>query len=204
MFIFKKGLISLLIIVSSVWAQSPQTETAQTGIAIRVVEGEGAINSIRLRRAREPLVQVLDRSGEPIEGATVSFVLPATGASGFFGASGLSLTTQTDARGMAVGVGLRPNQIAGQFRIRATASSRGATAAATLTQTNAEPVSASSSKKIAIVALIAAGVAGGILAGAIGGASSAAAAGPTGATTAPPVVIPGSITAGVPSFGPPR
>jgi len=202
-FFFNKGIIGLLILSSVIWAQSPQTESVQPNIVIRVVEGEGAINSIRLRRAREPLVQVVDASGEPIQGATVSFVLPATGASGIFGASGLSLTTQTDGRGMAAGVGLRPNQIAGQFRIRATASWRGATAATTLIQTNAEPVAASSSKKIAIVTLIAVGVAGGILAAAMGGGSAAAAPAALQAAPVPPVPA-GSIAAGIPSFGPPR
>ena len=204
MLLLQKGLLSLLILAAGMRAQSPQVEAAKSEIQIRIVEGEGAINSIRLRRAREPVVQVADRNGEPIEGATVSFVLPATGASGFFGTSGLSLTMQTNARGMATGVGLRPNQIAGPFRIRVTASSRGATAVATMNQTNAEPVVSSNSKKIAIVGLSAAGVAGGVLAAAMGGGS--AATGSSGSASPPPPGTPmlGSISAGIPSFGPPR
>ena len=110
---------------------------------------------------------------------------------------------------MACGFGacfscVAPIQIAGQFRIRVTASSRGATAAATLNQTNAEPVASSHSKKIALVGLIAAGVAGGVLAGAMGGGNSTT--GSSGSASPPPpgTPTPGSISAGAPSFGPPR
>src|SRR3954453_17254372 len=86
-------------------------------VTIQIVEGDGAINSIRLRRAHEPVVKVVDAAGEPVVGAPVTFLLPSTGASGSFAENGLSLTVQTDARGTAAGRGLRPNGIAGQFRI---------------------------------------------------------------------------------------
>src|SRR4051794_4011137 len=76
-------------------------EGQQPSIALRVVQGDNAINSIRLRRGHDPVVQVIDPSGEPLRGATVSFLLPAAGPSGSFGESGLSLTVQTDDRGMA-------------------------------------------------------------------------------------------------------
>src|SRR5215510_2472853 len=113
---------------------------AQTkpSITIRVQQGDNAINSIRMRRGHDPVVQVLDRSGEPLANATVSFLLPASGPGATFGDSGLSVTVQTDNRGMATGRGLVPNRIEGQFRIRATASWRGESASVTLTQTNAE------------------------------------------------------------------
>jgi hypothetical protein len=108
-------------------------------LAISVVEGDGAINSIRHRRAREPVVRVTDSQGTPLRGATVTFVLPASGPSGFFGDSGLSVTLHTDERGLAQGRGLRPNQIPGQFRIRVTAILQGIEGTATVTQTNAGP-----------------------------------------------------------------
>ena len=69
---------------------------AQTSISIRAVQGDNAINSIRMRRGHDPVVQVLDASGEPLARATVSFLLPASGAGATFGDSGLSLTVQTD------------------------------------------------------------------------------------------------------------
>jgi hypothetical protein len=171
----------------------------EAGVAIRVVEGDGAINSIRLHRGHDPVVRVLDPTGEPIAGAIVTFLLPSSGPGGTFGDSGLSLTIQTDAQGMAVGRGLRPNRIAGQFRIRATTSWHNQAASASLTETNAEPLAQShTSRTIAIVVIAAAAVAGGAAAASHGGKSSAATN--AGAATAPPATI----TAGAPSFGPPN
>src|SRR5262245_43183048 len=57
-------------------------------------------------------------------------------------------------RGMAIGRGVMPNRIEGQFRIRVTASRRGESASATLIQTNAEAAASSSRNKwIAIAAV---------------------------------------------------
>ncbi len=186
--------------ITGALAQQPPTEQ-QPSIAIQVVEGDSAINSIRFRRAREPLVRVVDANGEPLSAATVSFLLPATGPSGTFGDSGLSLTVQTDARGLAAGRGLRPNGIPGQFRIRVTASAHGSAASATLVQTNAEPVVRSGrTKKIAILAVVAVAIAGGAAAAASAGKSnSASPGGSTGGTATG-----GSISAGAPSLGPPH
>jgi hypothetical protein len=143
---------------------------------------------------------VVDAGGEPIGDAAVTFVLPATGASGSFGDSGLSLTVQTDSRGIATGRGLRPNGVAGQFRIRVAASWRSVPAVATVVQTNAEPVVKSGhGKTIAILAVVVGAVAGGAAVAARGGKSTPAdQASVTGAQT------PGSISAGTPSVGPPH
>jgi hypothetical protein len=168
-------------------------------IRIRVTEGDGAINSIRLKRAHDPAVQVTDAVGEPVAGASVSFLLPASGPGGMFGESALSVTVQTDARGMAQARGLRPNGVEGQFPIRVTASWHSQTASATITQTNAEPVvNSGRTKKIVILALIGGAAAAGVAIAAGGKSSSAAqvSAGTTPATA--------SIAAGTPSIGPPR
>ncbi len=172
----------------------------QSSLSIRVVQGDNAINSIRMRRGHDPVVQILDASGEPLRNATVSFLLPSSGASGTFGESGLSLTVQTDERGMAVGRGLVPNRLEGQFRIRATASWRGESASATLTQTNAEAASTSSrSKWIAILAAAGGAAVGGIVLASRGGSDST----PGGSTGVQPPTT-GTIVPGSPSFGPPR
>jgi hypothetical protein len=198
-----RGGLTVCVILSPVWlisAQQPQETTMPTVATINIgtVEGDGAINSIRLRRAHEPVVQVVGSGGEPLSGATVTFLLPATGPSGSFLDGGLSLTTQTDSQGKAVGRGLRPNSIAGQFRIRVTALWRGSQGAVTLVQTNAEPVSKSAhSKTIAIIAIIAGAAAGGIAIAARGKSSPA----DNAAATSMPS---GSISPGAPSFGPPH
>jgi hypothetical protein len=49
-------------------------------IQIVIVEGEGAINNIRQRVAREPIIQVEDENRRPVAGAAVTFLLPNQGA----------------------------------------------------------------------------------------------------------------------------
>jgi len=170
-------------------------QAAATPPRIEVVEGDGAINNIRLHRAKEPVIRVVDSNGQPLPNVAVTFILPETGASGTFSTGILSLTALTDADGQAVGRGLRPNNHAGQFQIRITASYQGEPASAIVTQTNAEPVPAGgSSKKILIVALIGgAAVAGAVAALSKGKSSSSTTTPPAGAV----------ITPGTPTFGNP-
>jgi hypothetical protein len=180
----------LLLTVSLLEAQSPLT--------IRVVEGGGAINSIRFQRGHDPIVQVLDENEKPVSGAAVTFLLPASGPGAVFTDGSLSLTTTSDARGMAAARGLKPNRLPGQFRIRATVSWRGASANTTILQTNAEPAAKSSNGKWLVIALAVGGaVAGGAVAATHGGDKSA--------TSAPtPVPAASTISSGAPSFGPPK
>ena|SRR5215472_6759361 len=171
----------------------------QNGASIQVLEGDGAINSIRLHRGHEPKVRVADHEGRPISGAAVTFVLPATGPSASFGDSGLSVTVMSDERGEAIGRGLRPNGVLGQFRIRVTTSWHDSPAVTTLVQTNAEPViHAGHTKTIALVVLIAA--AGGGAAAALGGKSSGSGQSATMAVQ----TTPGTIISGNPTLGPPH
>jgi len=174
---------------------------AQGGITIKVLQGDGAINSIRMRRGHDPVVQVFDPSGEPLRNATVSFLLPATGPSGSFGDSGLSLTVQTDDHGMATGRGLVPNRIEGPFKIRVTASAHGDSATATIGQTNAEAaVKTARSKWIVIAAVVGGAAVGGAVLAAKGGKSDTTAGGTTGSVSSGA----GTIIPGAPTFGPPR
>jgi hypothetical protein len=168
-------------------------------VSIKVVQGAGAINSIKFRHGHDPVVQVIGESGESIAGATVTFLLPASGPSGTFGDKGLSLSVQTDTHGMATARSLKPNKVEGQFRIRVTTSWHGESASTTLLQTNAEPGGRSSSSKWVVIAVVVGGAAaGGLVAATHGGSPDAA--------TQPPVSTPpgSAIVAGTPSFGPPR
>jgi hypothetical protein len=154
--------LSILLAVSLA-AQAPVTK-----LNLVIVEGEGAINNIKLRTAREPIVQVEDENHKPVAGAAVVFNLPSQGAGGTFGASGQTFTTVTDATGRAVGRGLRPNTIQGQYQIRVTASKDGQTANANIAMTNALPAAAAaagaavSAKLIVILAAVGGAVAGGV------------------------------------------
>lgn len=165
-------------------------------LRIVVVEGEGAINNIREHTARAPVIRVLDAEERPVAGATVNFLLPDFGAGGAFPEGRTNLTTTTDQEGRAMARGLRPNNVAGRFQIRVSASSQGRSASSTISQVNVAPAARSgSSKKKYIIAVLAAGGAAGAIFAAKGGGKGTSAAATPGGTT---------ITPGSPVFGPPR
>ena len=97
-----------------------------------IVEGEGQINNIRQRTAREPIVQVEDENHKPVAGAAVVFLLPNTGASATFPDGSHTLTVITDDQGRAVARGMRPNQAQGRYQIHVNASYNGQTATAVI------------------------------------------------------------------------
>jgi hypothetical protein len=170
-------------------------------LKVSVLEGDGAINNIRERRAKEPVVRVEDADGKPVQGATVTFLLPALGASALFPNRETTMIVQTDADGRAAGRGMLPNNVAGEFRIRVTASLHGQSATASIRQINAAPAQAKrgSSKVIVIVVLVAAAGAGAVLGlSRGGGSSSSAAASPPAASTGGSTITPGTPSIGAP------
>ncbi|MGA2135548.1 MAG: hypothetical protein ABSH50_24930 [Bryobacteraceae bacterium] len=181
-----------LAVVLSVVVARP----AATVPRIEVTEGDGAINSVRLHRAKEPAVRVVDQDGHPLPNIAVTFVLPNQGAGGTFANGQNTLTVMTDAYGQAVGHGLRPNASVGQFQIRVTTSLQGQVATATIMQTNAEPgKGGASSKTVLILALIGA-------AGAAGAAVALKGKSPSSSSTQSSSSI--TINAGSPTFGAPK
>jgi hypothetical protein len=175
------------------WAQAP------TGLSINIVEGEGAINNIRQRVNREPIVQVEDQNRKPVAGAVVVFLLPENGASGTFADGSRMLMTVTDNQGRAVARGIRPNSQSGPMQIRVTANFQGLSASSVITQTNLAAAAAGSgfaglslAAKLAIILGVAGGAAatGAIIATHTGG----------GGTPAPSTV---TLTPGTPSVGAP-
>ena len=103
-------------------------------LRIVVVEGEGAINNIKLRVNREVIVQVEDENRKPVAGVAVAFLLPNQGPTGVFPNGSKTLTTTTDAQGRAVATGIRANNQTGKMEIRVTASYLGQTASTVITQ----------------------------------------------------------------------
>lgn len=190
--------VSLLLInlwTAPVWAQNQQPM-----LEITIVEGEGAINNVKERVNREPIVQVEDENHKPVAGAAVVFFLPNQGPGGTFADGTRSLTVTTDAQGRAVARGIRFNRVTGQMQIRVTATANGQTATATITQTNvaggggggAATSGLSTTAKVLIIVGLAAGAAAGAIVATRGGSSSSSASG-----------IPTAITAGTPSVGAP-
>jgi hypothetical protein len=185
------GLLVLQSIPRPLQAQTP--EPAKLNIVI--LEGEGAINNIRQRTARESIVQVEDENHRPIGGAVVTFFLPDNGASGVFTNGSRSLTITTDQSGKAV-ARVRPNQNHGNMQIRVNANYKGLTANSVINQSNVMGAAAAGGAISAkLLALIIVGAAGAATAGAL-----VATRGNGGAATVPPTVI----TPGTPTVGAPR
>ena len=187
--------------VSPLWA-APRAQAGPAQLQIVILEGEGAINNIRQRTAREPIVQVQDENHRPIAGAVVLFTLPDRGASGTFANGATSMTVTTDAQGRAVATGLRPNSVPGKLEVRVNASYQGQTASATIAQTNvlgaaAAAGGAGAGKIIAILAIAGGAAAGGIVAATRNKSS-------TPSTPSTPGTVPTVISAGAPSVSPPR
>jgi len=201
------ALMLSLALAAPGFGQTPQAaEPAPQGprLSVVIVEGEGAINNIRQRTAREPIVEVQDENHKPVAGAVVVFtVLPSNGGAGasFAGAS-QTAEFVTDQAGRAVAKGFHPNAHAGQLQIRVTATSNGRVGAATISQTNIASAAATTAgaslsglKLLAIIGVAAGAAAAGAVVATHGGNSHAGAG---GTTTAPTSITPGTPTVGAP------
>jgi hypothetical protein len=141
---------------------------------IQILDGEGALNNIHARTAREPIVQVQDENHKPVAGAIVLFTTPTFGPGATFsnGLTTFQTTTLTD--GKAFATGLKPNKISGSYQIHVHATLGGLSADAVIDQINVAAPSSSGAppaakafplKAFAIIAAVAgAGVVAGIVA----------------------------------------
>ncbi len=181
---------------------------------IVIIEGEGAVNNIRQRTVREPIVQIEDENHKPVAGVAVVFTLPTHGATGVFTNGSRVLTVFSDSKGQAVARGLKLNKVAGQMQIRVTASSQGQTANTTITQTSALGAAGAagaaagagiSGKVIAIIVVAAVAAAGGTVAAVKLGGGGGNTSSPGAVTIVPPAVKPPTvITPGTGTVGGPR
>lgn len=201
-----RNALALLVAVLTGFQPALASQAAQAAPArlnLVIVEGEGAINNIRQRTAREPIVQVTDENDRPVAGATVFFLLPDSGPGGAFAGGGQSLKVVTDNQGRAVMRGFRANAQSGKYQIKVEASYQNLTASTTINQANAVLTAGAAAgaggagKLIAILAVVGAGVAGGVFAATRSGNGS------SNGTPTPPVTSPTVITPGTPSVGGP-
>jgi len=189
------------LLLCSILAMPPRTACAEqaaapTQLNIVIVEGEGAVNNLRQRVVREPIVRVEDQNHKPVAGAVVVFLLPGDGSGGAFANGSQMLTVTTDDGGQAAARGMRAGNVTGQYQIRVTASVGRVTATATISQTNSAAATAGgavSGKLIAILAIAGGAAAGIAIALTHGGGSSSA----TTATTATTLSA-GTATVGAP------
>ena len=157
--------LALFQACASLWAQGPSSPE----LRIVIIDGDGAINNIRKRTAREPIVEVQDQNNRPIAGAAVTFQLPNDGPGGVFSGGSKTSTVITDANGRAIARGFQPNKLTGKFQIQVDASLHGyAPASAAVAQTNVAAVAAGaavgagvSAKVIVVLVAVGAAAAGG-------------------------------------------
>ena len=187
-----RQLMGFIISFALVSAQEPIPK-----LRILIVEGDGAVNNIKRRMARAPIVQVEDENRKPVGGAIVTFTLANRGAGGVFPNGSQSLTVTTDNAGRATANGIQPNNVNGKFEIRVRATRNGLTALATITVINqfaaAPVITAKSITLLSIAAAIVAGVAIGVTRG--GNSPSGP---PTAVITPPTIITPGTPTVGGP------
>ena len=167
-----------------------------TALQVAAVEGQDAIINVNQPAPHDPVVEVRDQNQRPVEGASVTFFLPAQGPGGVFANGTNTMTATTGPDGRAAARGIRYSKQTGRFDIRAIASYRGQTATAIITQTTVAGLSTSgggSSKKIWILLAIgAAAAAGGAIAALHGGSSGSS------SSSGPIVITPGTPTVGGP------
>jgi hypothetical protein len=177
-----------------VLAQNPSS------LQIVIVEGEGAINNVKQRVNREPIVQVEDENHKPVAGAAIIFFLPNDGPGGTFANGSMTFTTTTNAQGQAVARGIRFNNQPGSMQIRVSASFAGQMASAVINQTNVLGVAASGAsvgglslgaKLLIIGAVVGGGIAAGVVIANRGGGST-----PPNPTTI--TITPGTVSVGGP------
>jgi hypothetical protein len=168
-------------------------------LQILVIGGEGSINNVKQRTAREPVVEVRDRNNRPIAGAAVLFEAPRSGASGTFIGNSPTLRVTTDAQGRAAGQGFQPNSTTGNFSLKVSATYQGATASTTINMSNVLGAAAAAG---------AGGAVSGKLIGILIGVGAAVAAGTAVAVTrngggqaSPPAAAPTTISAGTGTVG---
>lgn len=107
-------------------------------LLITIVEGEGALNDIRTRTAREPIVEVDDENHKPVAGALVLFSLDKTGSS-YANFSGLpTVSVRTDQAGRAVATGFKTTRKKGTYNIKVQATVGVLVADTIINETNIE------------------------------------------------------------------
>jgi hypothetical protein len=106
-----------------VTAPQPSLDVQVNTLKILVLEGAGAVNNTTQQQGTPPVIEVNDSNDRPVEGATVVFRLPISGAGGFFVGQTASFTTRTNIEGQAVASGFTPNKTTGHFNFHVTAIS---------------------------------------------------------------------------------
>ncbi len=159
-------LAALLVLPSEVVAQAPGGPTPAAAaqapnlapqapapaalpvesLSIYILAGQNQIHDIRVPATDTPVVEVRDENTEPLQGADVTFELPAKGPSGTFAGQQLTFRTKTNDQGQASAT-FMPNSLTGRFTIKVTAQAGNRTGHANIQQSNAMRAGVSEPKR---------------------------------------------------------
>ena len=173
-------LLAGFLAASSLTRQTP----ASPALKVVVIAGEDAVNIIQRKTAVAPVVEVRDRNGLPVAGASVTFTISGGNTASFAGGA-QTVTLTTNAAGRAAVGALNPLG-SGAFQINVQAAFQGQTAVAAIAQTNVMTAAEAA-------AATGAGASSGGGAGATGGGAAAGGGGGLSATT---IAIVGGAVAG--------
>jgi len=169
------GIVALAAVAGlqrlAVGAQEQQAEEKKSRpkLFIDIVQGQDVVNNVKQRVAREPQVVVYDENHNPVNGATVTFLLPKSGPGASFPGGQSSFTTTTGADGQASAPGLQANNIPGSFKINVVVSSQGSTATGTIPMANvlAATIAGTTALTTTLITIVVAGGIAGVTAGVI-------------------------------------
>jgi hypothetical protein len=122
------SLMAALLTCSSFDGQVLKTPDsgAPQKLMIIILEGENALNNIRERDAREPIVEVTDENHKPVAGALVIFTTNSgSGGAGATFTGAQTLTVRTGSDGIAHAPGLQLGPRPGSFTISVSATVAG-------------------------------------------------------------------------------
>src|SRR6516164_6148504 len=122
--IIPQRLIAVFVTVSVVCGLAKTEEMAfaaqdpQSSLRILVVEGNLAVNLIAKNHvsSRQIVVRVVDQTGKPVRGVTVSFQMPPVDEPGGTIGGQSAVSILTDSAGLAR-VTIQPNQLTGTFDV---------------------------------------------------------------------------------------
>ncbi len=141
------------------WSQSPSSavmvDAAQPkSLVISILDGEGALNDIRTRTAREPIVEVDDENHKPVAGVLILFAMENGGGSPFASFAGAqTFSVETDAAGRAAGRGFQITQRKGRYNIKVRATKGQLLAEAVIAESNIVAILSSNGSGNPVVAV---------------------------------------------------
>ncbi|WP_031500831.1 carboxypeptidase-like regulatory domain-containing protein [Bryobacter aggregatus] len=158
---FLAQLLVLFLLHTSAFSQEVKAPEGTPKLNILVINGDGAINNIKSRTARETIVEVRDENNKPVAGASVVFLLPDSGP-GLVSSNGTRMiTTMTDANGRAAARGLKTNGQSGRYNLQVRANYQQSFGQIAIAQSNIVAAGAAiSGLTVALIAVGAAAAAG--------------------------------------------